>query len=593
MRLDNKWFVFFWIAFLLTLPLFPYVIQVSVEQQSSLPLIKPTASVPQQTVGATDSLQLAIHYFNKNKPKEALNIGLTILKEAENSNDSLLIDQTAFLIANIFKKTNNYKKALEYYNYSYQIAFHYQDSKHLTSIEFLKGVMFYQTNQLDSADIYFSKIINKGANDLMQAKSYANLAGIQTLQKNYLQAEINALEALFLQKKFKDTLAITHAQNNLATIYIYQNRFKEAKKELLEALLLVNNHYSRKGYKRKETIYDNLAMVLYKLKDYNAYTYQEKSITIRDSLRNAEIGAYLTEIEGKFNAEKIKKQEELKTSEEKSKRLIAERDKLRAEGFNNILIIISLGLIVAGWILYRYLKLRQKNMHLVYNQDQLIQKNKLEQIQNENREKILNATLDGKESERKMIAETLHHSVSSLLSSASLHLQASKMQLTGKPPEEIEKAQMIVNEAADKIRNLSHSLVSSVLLRFGLSYAIQELTEKYSNAALNFICKCDTLSRYDSEFELKINSIIDELLNNIIKHSKASSAKIKIQEKNKKLTISIVDDGQGFDSHKEINKKGLGLGQIEARIKKMRGVFTIKSAYNEGTSIHIVVPIKH
>jgi signal transduction histidine kinase len=254
------------------------------------------------------------------------------------------------------------------------------------------------------------------------------------------------------------------------------------------------------------------------------------------------------------------------------------------------LIIISLGLVLAAWLIYRYLKLRQRNLRLEYKQSQLIQRNKLEQIQNEAREKILNATLDGKESERKMIAETLHHSVSSLLSSASLHLQASKMQLKEIPPEEIDKAQTIINEAADKIRNLSHSLVSSVLLKFGLSYALQDLCDKYSNAKLNFHCKCGEISRFDPEFEIKINSIIDELLNNIIKHSQAANAEISISQRQNRLLITVLDDGKGFNPKTEINEDGLGLRQIEARINKMKGIFKIKSSPNEGTAIYLSVP---
>jgi signal transduction histidine kinase len=160
-------------------------------------------------------------------------------------------------------------------------------------------------------------------------------------------------------------------------------------------------------------------------------------------------------------------------------------------------------------------------------------------------------------------------------------------------PVEIEKAQKIVNEAADKIRNLSHSLVSSVLLKFGLGYAIQDLCDKYSNSSLNFHCDCENIGRYAQGFELKINSIIDELLNNIIKHSNASNAEIKITAKKQHLEITILDDGKGFNPNKNYNISGLGLRQIETRINKMQGVFKINSSLEEGTSIFISVPIEY
>jgi two-component system NarL family sensor kinase len=225
-------------------------------------------------------------------------------------------------------------------------------------------------------------------------------------------------------------------------------------------------------------------------------------------------------------------------------------------------------------------------------QTQLIQQSELEKIQNDAREKILNATLDGKESERKMIAETLHHSVSSLLSSASLHLQASKMIMKNSQPEEIEKAHTIIKEAAEKIRNLSHALVSSVLLKFGLKYALQDMCDKYSNSALEFQCDCDGVGRFEPDFELKINSIIDEFLNNIIKHSQATQAQISLKENKSNLEINIYDNGKGFNPKTPKKDSGLGLRQIEARINKMEGVFNINSSPEKGTHIYISVPIQ-
>jgi len=590
----DKKYHFFWLAFLLT-PLFILAfVNVSVAQ-SSLPQQEPTVFEFQQTVGAIDSLQQATKKFQESKYKEALQISLAVLTKATSRQDSLQIEKTSFLIGNIFKKTNNYNKALEYFIKSHDHVTGssniVSNTKNLLNI----GFMYSKTNHPDSASVYNKHIINIKTDrreiKLIQARAFANLSAVNLEQNKLILAESNALEALHLQEKYNDKKAISHAQNNLASIYLEQKRFRDAKRELLAALSLIKNDKTKKGFAYKEVIYDNLSWTLYNLKDYRTYIYYEKSTLIRDSLRNAEIGAYLEEIEGKYNEKTIKERERLKTAVEKTKRLEAERKNIRTKGINSILIVISFSLLLGVWLIYRYLKLRQKNLRLEFKQNQLIQQTKLELIQSENREKILNATIDGKESERKMIAETLHHSVSSLLSSASMHLQASKMLLKEDTPDEIEKAQRIVNEAAEKIRNLSHSLVSSVLLKFGLHYAVQDLCDKYTNATLSFHCKCDAIKRYDAEFELKINSIIDEFLNNIIKHSKATNAEIRISDEVNRLIIVVLDDGVGFNPKKDVTDKGLGISQIETRIRKMQGEFRIKSSLNEGTYIYISVPI--
>lgn len=576
-------------AFLI-IPLFtPIFVIGSVVKNPPLPPKNPTASAPQQAVGTTDSLLIAQKLFQNDKPKKALKISLKIFEESIKVHDSVTIGNASYLIAQIFSKSNNYEKALEYLAKTLRIATQTQTIEYVMGIELSMSGLFYQLNKPDSTVFYLNKIIETKDNTasvlVLKARAYSNLSGVFLEQGDLIHAEIYALSALEIHEKNSNKLSNAIALNSLGNVYLKQKRYRDAKRVFYEAIALLSETDSERSLNAKEALYDNLSWALYNLKDYRTYEYQEKSFDIRDSLRNAEISGILAEIEGKYNKETIKKQEQLKIAEEK-------RKVEHTQSLNNILIILSLSLFIAAWLIYRYLKLRQKNLRLQFQQEQLIQDNKLEFIQNEAREKILNATLDGKESERKMIAETLHHSVSSLLSSASLHLQASKIQLKEVPPEEISKAQKIIIEAADKIRNLSHSLVSSVLLKFGLAYAIQDLCDKYSNSSLQFHCDCIGIKRYAQDFELKINSIIDELLNNIIKHSKASNAEIKLKQKNNFLEITILDDGAGFNPNKYTEKSGLGLRQIETRINKMEGIFKINSSKNEGTTIFISVPIK-
>ena len=102
----------------------------------------------------------------------------------------------------------------------------------------------------------------------------------------------------------------------------------------------------------------------------------------------------------------------------------------------------------------------------------------------------------------------------------------------------------------------------------------------------------DGIKRYDQEFEIKIYNIIEELVNNIIKHSNADNASIMLKEREgNKLIIQIIDDGKGFNVKRAITKNGLGLSHIEARIKVMKGVFSINSKRGDGTSIFISSPI--
>jgi len=321
-------------------------------------------------------------------------------------------------------------------------------------------------------------------------------------------------------------------------------------------------------------LYFNLAFNLYKLKDYKSYDFQSQSYRIKDSLREKEYRKIISEINQKFNFDVQKKA--LIREEENKRSLVAT---------GSLLVIFSL---LSG--LYYY-KLRQKNLGLQLTQTKLIQDQNIEKIKSDSQVRILNATIDGKESERKQIAETLHDSVSTLLSSANLHLQATQSKFNGKTPEEIDKTQKIIVEASQVIRELSHTLVSSVLLKFGLEFAINDMAQKYSNSQIEIETNLGVIGRYHQNFEIKTYNIIQEFLNNILKHSKAEKAFISLKEVKGELILKISDDGIGFDKTKIKNTEGLGLNQIEARVEMMKGDFDVYSSINNGTLISVRLPI--
>lgn len=228
------------------------------------------------------------------------------------------------------------------------------------------------------------------------------------------------------------------------------------------------------------------------------------------------------------------------------------------------------------------------------------QNNKLKQTikRKDTKQKILlnviNAGIDSQEIEHKKIASFLHDNINSLLSSVGLHLNVYTTQNNEKS-EEIRKAKAILEQAHDLLRDMSHNLVPTLLVRFGLIYALEDLCERISNSSLNFkfSSTISTEKRYGEKFEMKLYFIITELFNNIIKHSNAKKAHITLSEKQNQFTIIIHDNGIGFKTEKLKEVEGFGLNRIRARIKKYKGSIVINSKPNEGTSIKIQIPLPH
>lgn len=255
-------------------------------------------------------------------------------------------------------------------------------------------------------------------------------------------------------------------------------------------------------------------------------------------------------------------------------------EKLRDKKILSLSIVLTILLFLLFYFFYQNNKLKQKIKRKDVKQKILLN--------------VINAGIDSQEIERKKIASFLHDNINSLLSSAGLHLNVFTAQNNIKS-EEIRKAKTILQEAHDLLRDMSHDLVPSLLVRFGLIYALEDLCERISNSSLNFkfSSTVSTEKRYSEKFEMKLYFITTELFNNIIKHSDARIAHIILSEKQNQFTIIIHDDGKGFKTEKLKEVEGFGLNRIRARIKKYKGSISINSKPNEGTSIKIQVPLPH
>ncbi len=505
---------------------------------------------------------------DKEKAMELLLVGLDKLKSSPYSSLNL---EYADMLSKIFADSQNFEKAIFYNKIALQKSYLIKDTVGITKSLIRMGGFYYAKDEEDSAKMYFRKVtyIPVTPKTIVRiANAYNNLGVIAQNNDNFDLAKHRFQQALDLKLNQNDIVGVSSLNVNLGNLYHFEGEYDIAINRYLNAFEQIENDTTSRVLHLKRIIYENLSTSYDSIRDYKkAYIFLNKSYDLKFKLTNEQLAENIAEVEARYNLAV----EEQKTEEEKGKTF-------RAQVLFGGMALITLIFVVFAFIFYNNYKLKEQN--------------RLEQIHSNLQTKIINATIDAKEKERKSIAEILHDSVSALLSSANLHLQASKTQLNSHVPIEITKAQEIVNEASVKIRDLSHELISSVLLKFGLAFAVHDLCEKYSNSEIQFISDDNGIKRYNQEFEIKIYNIIEELINNILKHSGAKNASINLIERNgEKLLIQIIDDGKGFDLKTARRKDGLGLSHIEARIKIMQGVFNINSKKGEGTSIFISVPI--
>ena len=536
----------------------------------------------------------ALTLFENKKYEEGLRLALALHQKSKKNKDVKIHYQITNLIAEIYRKNREHKKAIIYYKISLkQLSLNLKDNRDLTynnQKDLAKkyrriGTEYALLKINDSAIFYYNKLSELNSLDdevlVLQASSFSNLAGIYqkdtTILNHYEKAIDYAERAITTHKKRNNRLSQASAINNLANVYLLQGDFEKSKKKYFEGIKLIKRDTSSLSISIKADLYYNLAWAMRNLKEYEAYDELITSVDLENKLLNLETKEMIKRVTGEYNVDVVRK--------------AGEFEKQKAQNLTWIIGISSFSIILLLAFLLNQYKLRQKTLSLQLSKQELLQQQKLEKIRTESQIRILNATLDGKETERKQIAETLHDSVSALLSSANLHLQACKKIFKGPIPLEVDKSQDIIHEASQKIRDLSHTLVSSILLKFGLAYAIKDMAEKYSNSQLEILYETQNIQRYDQDFEIKLHNIIQELINNTLKHSEATTASILLVENDEKLLLSIKDNGKGFDKLQVPKKDGLGINQIDARIHMMKGKFDIKSENNKGTLVTIELPI--
>ncbi len=522
--------------------------------------------------------------IEKGETSKALNKLYALIKNAERNRDTTLIVEGYKKLADISRNSGDFSGSTAYFNKI--IPFILNDYKNQQVVYFKKGGNFQNDGAIDSALVYYKKALFASSkftdNVDLKAKLHANISGIYYLKQNFDEAIKHSKIAANYQKILGNVDIEAGILNNLGGIYYLQGKYQEALDAFKKTLALVKGGTDEMKRKTRSLAYINMAYAYSGLKDFEkAFEYQDKYFSLNDSLQQDLKYKEIAEIESKY---------ELATKEKEAQ--IEKTKRLKAEYLSYGLAFAILILLLVLYILYKIVKLNKKNHKLQINQRQLIHQSKIEKIKSDSQAKILVATLDGKLAERKKIASILHDNISALLSAANLHLYASKKQLKENIPIEIEKTQKIILEASEKIRELSHKLISSVLTKFGLSVALQDLCEKASNSELNLRYDSKNIGRFNVDFEVKIFNIITELVNNIIKHSNASEGSVKIEQKNGQLQIVVVDNGKGFVLEEIQEKNGLGLSQIEARVTVMDGIIKIKST-EEGTRVYISVPIQY
>ncbi len=503
--------------------------------------------------------------------EKAISNFLYALKIYESLEDKKAIGTTYNYIAIVYWKKKDYSLAHSYLDKAFKIHFLNNDESNMAISMHTKGIIYNEENKYDSAKYYYEDVKNiyKKQQDIRQLAAIYQAIGELYQKQNHFDSAI-----YYFSKSIENNHAIQNKRSigglyvELANAFIKNNETAISKIYLDSAFQIISLIPKKENwllYYQTLSDYDN------KIGDNVASLANlKKSILYKDSILNEENQKAIADMQVKYDVEKKDQQIVLqKTQIEKKNYML----------FSMVAIIVFTFLLSISY----------------YNRIKIKQKAKLQEEVMKQQEIATKMVLEAEERERKRIGSDLHDGIGQLMSAAKMNLSAIEGNIDFKNIDDKNafiKTISLVDESCREVRNVSHSIMPNALLRVGLSNALKEFIEKLDNRLLKINLHSYGLNeRIDSNIETVLYRVIQECVNNVIKHSKANSLDISLIKDEDGISVTIEDNGIGFNVAEAKNKGGIGLKNMIARINFLKGTLDIDSAIGKGTLIAIHIPM--
>ncbi|MBX3253091.1 MAG: sensor histidine kinase [Chitinophagaceae bacterium] len=308
-----------------------------------------------------------------------------------------------------------------------------------------------------------------------------------------------------------------------------------------------------------------------------AYQLRTGLMLFTDSLINIQNHNRILLFDARYQSEKKESQIKQLVAEKKVQELSLRQKNI----LNYILLAAAVTLTGIGFLFYRD-----------YRQKQLLQQQRITELETEKQLLATEAVLKGEEKERARLAKDLHDGLGGMLSGIKYAFTniKSNLVMTEENNRAFERSLSMLDVSVKEMRRVAHNLMPEALLKFGLNTALKDFCADINQSgSLNIKYQSIGLEHADinQTSAITVYRIVQELVNNIIKHARASSCIVQVSKNDSIITIAVEDDGQGFDVAILESSKGIGWTNIQSRIDFLKGAIDIQSSPGQGTSVHI------
>lgn len=429
----------------------------------------------------------------------------------------------------------------------------------------------------DSAAWYYKKAVDllEGTKDeYLLATCYQNLGSLSSTLKKYAEAEMYYTKSIAIREKIDDKQGLTFGYVGMGELYAHTRDIPKSIEYGQKALKIAKEIES---ISRISKACEQLAQTYSLAGDYKqayemmleVYSFQKK-IFDRDKNEQAEELAVKYEVE--------KKDLLIKTNEaELSSKTLKLKQRNTQMIFLAFLLVSTIGI---AYLLYNRYKLKQNALlqAAIIKQQDIASK----------------AIIEAEERERNRIGGDLHDGIGQMFSAVKMNLSSlsDHIQFTdGDGASLYDKTIALVDESCKEVRSISHQMMPNVLLKAGLTSAVRDFLNKIDGHKLQINLSATGINeRLDTSKEIVLYRVIQEAVNNVIKHANASKLDIQLHKDDEGIHVTVEDNGKGFDTKDALKKDGIGLKNITSRVEFLKGNVEFDAAPNRGTVVSIWIP---
>ena len=516
---------------------------------------------------------LANTLFDQGKKDEAIALKFKALKAFEELKDTVSASIAEFGIGYIYMETGKLEKAKKHFFRCGKLA---PNAPAYIEVLGNLGIIYQKQNILDSAEYYMQEAGKIGKDyPSFYLQNQVNLAEVFHKKGNIQKALTMLLEIKDEYKDNSEERDYQYYKLLIAEYYTELNNWQRAEEYIMgiDTGIILNLNKFKKSYGKA-------GHTLYKKKgDYKEamrfYTFYRDAV---DSMENARRDSSFRYIESKFEVG----QKEVKIN----------RQKLKIRNFS-LGLGGALALLAIGGILffgYRRKVFLKKKLTDEQTEKQLIE---IENLKKEVKIISMQSMIEGQEEERKRIARDLHDNIGTLMTSIKMKVLAIQREVQNLEKMNIaNELDVMIDNASQQVRRISYSMTPVALDISGLAPAIKDLGQQLAEHDMELHSNLKPLEKIeDKKLSINIYRILQELVQNIIKHSQATEVSIDISENGNDLVMRIRDNGIGMDEAIWETSKSIGVNNIKSRVNYLNG--TVKLVTDIGTHFKITIPLTH